>query len=183
MLAAMMGEDMPNVVTMERTEYCCTEYSKEHFTLLDHQFSEEYLCEKELLEEWQRPASELPDGILVAGTVTNRNMGTAAELIYKAIGKTPVRGYIRVSLDEYERRVITLFDGRRVRPSDRVEVHSNGLILINGGLFANVNLYSCSGTFRGDGPYYYLQPYSDDRKVQITEELYNEYYNSMHNSN
>lgn len=40
LISAMLGCGMPNAVTMEKEEYCCTEYNNKTFLMLDYKYNE-----------------------------------------------------------------------------------------------------------------------------------------------
>lgn len=129
------GKAMENVVTIEKTEYCCTKYSSKTFRLVDYHYSERLLFQKKVLKELERTKDELPEGVLLQGKVYSFCSFRAFNLIYCALENTPLRGG-RIDLDYYEDNLdsfrITLSDGRVIKNSDNVEIHADGTVFING---------------------------------------------------
>ena len=182
MLAAMAGEEMPNVVKIERTEYCCTRYSNKDFRLVDYKYSKSLLREKRFSAMWERQRSELTEGMLLQGITTEKNMGRAMFLISKALGETPLQGKTSVKLTRQGISVITLPDGRVILPNQRVEVHADGVVLIDGKLltygFPRCTRF-CTGTGVGDNHWYLcLQDGSD---LEVPEALWKKYNDVLRN--
>jgi hypothetical protein len=134
--SAMMGEEKENTVTMEKVEYCCTEYDRETFRLVSYKYSERLQTERDRLAEWKRTEEELPEGVLLQGVMTSYNCMAVYSMIAKALKNTPLQGSVSSEIGIYGTK-ITLPDGRYVYPGDRVEVHRDGVVLINGSLRAD----------------------------------------------
>lgn len=184
MLAAMSGEEMPNVVKIERTEYCCTEYSDKDFLLLDYKYSERLLRHKRCNAEWERKPEELPEGVLLHGTTTEENILWASHKIGKALEKTPLcRGRITSEISDYGvfGSHITLPDGRIITPYQRVEVHSDGIVLIDGKLLAAGFPSLGFNTGTGDGDLCYYLQLRDGLRLEVTEALWKKYDEALRN--
>ena len=132
-----MGNEMENVVYMEKVEYCCKKYSRKDFKLVKFTYSEKYQERKRLLAEWERPKEELPDGMLLQGTLTSDNDMRAFYLLHEALKKTPLRGNVEIEGDQFRHFHITLPDGRIIVHGSRVEVYEDGTVLINGSMLAS----------------------------------------------
>lgn len=171
----LMGDEMENAVTMDRVEYCCTEYDREHFRLVTFKYSKRILAEHECMAEWKRPAEQLPEGVLLQGVMTGYNCFEVGSMIHDALKKTPLQGDMTTSIGLYQRPKITLPDGREVYSGDRVEVHSDGVVLINGSLMADgfPRLTFNTGCCPGD-QHWGLEGYND-KTIEIPEQLYMKY--------
>lgn len=179
MLAAFAGEEMPNVVKMERTEYCCTEYSNRDFRLVGYKYSSRLMYCKRLNAEWERKPEELPEGILLQGTTTEMNFFRAAYLIGRALEKTPLRGSISATTEPCH---IILPDGRYITPYKRVEVHSDGIVLVDGKLIAPgfpKGTRISTGTSHGDCHWYLCL--RDGSDLEVPEELWKKYEDVLRN--
>ena len=184
MLAAMFGDEMPNVVKIERTEYCCTEYSDKDFRLLDYKYSERLLRHKQCNAEWKRPQEELPDGVLVQGVITEKNISWVSYKIGEALNKTPLCcGKITAEMGDYGGfgSHITLPDGRIITPYQRVEVHTDGIVLIDGSLLADgfPSLGFNYGT--GDGNLCCYLQLRDGLRLEVPEVLWKKYDEALRN--
>lgn len=136
-LSFFAGDDMPNTVYMEKTEYCCKRYSKKDFKLIKYTYGKRYLERERLLEEWNRPQEELPAGMLLQGTLTPDNALRAFDRIHTVLQHTPLNGDMDLEIDDAfanRRFHITLPDGRVIPSYSRVEVYDDGTVLINGRL-------------------------------------------------
>jgi hypothetical protein len=132
-----MGNEMENVVYMEKVEYCCKKYSRKDFKLVKFTYSEKYQERKRLLAEWERPKEELPDGMLLQGTLTSDNDMRAFYLLHEALKNTPLKGNVEIEGDQFRHFHITLPDGRIIVQGSRVEVYEDGTVLINGSMLAS----------------------------------------------
>lgn len=132
-----MGNEMENVVYMEKVEYCCKKYSRKDFKLVKFTYSEKYQERKRLLAEWERPKEELPEGMLLQGTLTSDNDMRAFYLLHEALKNTPLRGNVEIEGDQFRHFHITLPDGRIIVQGSRVEVYEDGTVLINGSMLAS----------------------------------------------
>lgn len=181
-LAAMAGEELPHTVKMERTEYCCTEYSKKDFRLVGYKYSGRLEYCKQCDAEWERKTEDLPDGILLQGTTTDRNMVRAYRLIGQAVEKTPLsHGSVSLNVDyQGDPGTITLPDGRKVNPCQRVEVHADGTILIDGRLLTpGFPSLSCStGT---SGEMHWCLGLDGGSKLEVPFDLWKKYDDALRN--
>ena len=175
----MSGRDMEGVVYMDKVEYCCTKYSRKDFKLIDFTYSEKYKERKRLLAEWERPKEELPEGMLLQGTLTRDNSMRAFYLLQKALQQTVMRGNLQIDGDRIGHFNITLPDGRIAHDGCRLEVYQDGTVLINGSLLASgfPSLTINSGT-GWDGKGYGLKT-KDGNIVPVTEELFMKYDAAM----
>ena len=174
-----MGNDMENVVYMEKTEYCCKKYSKKDFKLVKFTYSEKYRERKRLLAEWERSKDELPDGMLLQGTLTKDCDMRAFYLLHEALAKTPLKGNMEIEGDQFGRFHITLPDGRIIPRNSRVEVYEDGTVLINGSMLASgfPRLTISSGT-SGDGNYFCLET-KDGSRIPVPQSLFMKYDAAM----
>ena len=178
-IAAMQGEEMKNAVKMEKTEYCCTRYDKKTFKLIDFRYSKTILLQKELLAEWERPTEELPEGVLAQGTMSYLCDLRIHRIIGKALDKTPFAycsNGVCCDFTPLGGSLITLPDGRYIRDGDRVEIHNDGIVLINGRLFTRgfPNLEKQEHG-KGEGnPTYLLEPFNGS-PIIVPQSLYQKY--------
>lgn len=183
--AAIRGEEMPNAVMIERAEYCCTEYSDKDFRLVEYKYSEKLLRYKQCNAEWERPQEELPDGVLVQGVTTEKNIMWASHKIGEALNKTPLcRGKITVEMCDYGGfgSHITLPDGRIITPYQRVEVHSDGIVLINGELLSDGFPGLGFENGNGDGSLCYYLQLRDGLQLEVPESLWKKYEEALRNN-
>jgi hypothetical protein len=170
-----MGNEMENVVYMEKIEYCCKKYSRKDFKLVKFTYSEKYQERKRLIAEWERPKEELPDGMLLQGTLTSDNDMRAFYLLHEALKKTPLRGNVEIKGDQFRHFHVILPDGRIIVQGSRVEVYEDGTVLINGSMLASgfPSLTINSGTGY-DGKGYGLQ-LKDGSVLPVPESLFMKY--------
>lgn len=179
--SAMMGGEMENCKTVERVEYCCKKYSIKDFRLIDYKYSERLLRHKQCNAEWERNPEELPEGVLLQGTTTEKNILWASHKIGIALEKTPLcHGSISADMGCYGTK-ITLPDGRVITPYQRVEVHDDGIVLIDGRLLTDgfPALGFDTGTGNGE-PCYYLQ-LRDGLRLEVPETLWKKYQEALRN--
>ena len=131
-----MGNEMKNIVYMEKVEYCCKRYSRKDFKLVKFTYSEKCQERKRLIAEWERPKDELPDGMLLQGTLVPYYEMREFYLLHEALEKTPLGGNIEIEGERYGRFHITLPDGRIIAQGSRIEVYKDGTVLINGSMLA-----------------------------------------------
>lgn len=178
---AMMGRGMEGDVMMDKTEYCCTAYSARDFKLLSFEYSKRVKEQRRQIAEWDRTKDELPEGILVQGTVTRLCNNYAVRKIVKAIRQTIWKGHFHMTAEYDYDGYVSLFlpDGRLVIDGDSVEVHQDGVILVNGKLTGDYfpQLTINSGCFPGD-THYGLRRY-DGEDVEIPKDLYMKYEEAM----
>lgn len=132
-----MGNEMENVVYMEKVEYCCKKYSRKDFRLVKFTYSEKCQERKRLIAEWERQKEELPDGMLLQGTLVPYYAIKVFNLLYKVLEKTPLAGDMEMEADNFRHFHITLPDGRIIHSGSRVEVYEDGTVLINGSMLAS----------------------------------------------
>ena len=179
--SAMMGWGMEGTVTMDKTEYCCTAYSARGFKLLRFEYSKRVKERRRQMAEWDRTKDELPDGVLVQGAVTRLCNYYAVSKIAKALSQTiwRDRSHMTSEFDYHGYVRICLPDGRVVFDGDSVEVHQDGVILVNGKLTGDLfpQLTINSGCFPDD-THYGLRRF-DGEDVEITKDLYMKYVEAM----
>ncbi len=180
LFSAMMGGEMENTVLMEKVEYCCTEYSNETFRLLSYKYSEKIITQHRVKAEWECPKEELPEGVLLQGTASGFYGTRIFYLLKQALKKTPLnRGNISFGCESPLCWYITLPDGRIISEGDTVEVHDDGIILINGKLYTKdfPGLSFNTGCFPGDA-HWLLQGNGGD-SLEMPESLYRKYEAAM----
>lgn len=133
----IMGNEMENVVYMEKVEYCCKKYSRKDFKLVKFTYSEKCKERQRLWAEWERTEEELPEGMLLQGTLMPDIAMPAFQLLCKALAKTPLKGSMECESDRFGHFHITLPDGRIIVHGSRVEVYEDGTVLINGSMLAS----------------------------------------------
>lgn len=133
----LMGEDMKNAVSMEKVEYCCNTYSRKDFKLVKFTYSEKCKERQQLRAEWERTEEELPEGMLLQGTLMPDFAMPAFQLLCKALAKTPLKGRMECECGQFRGFWITLPDGRTIPLGSRVEVYKDGRVLINGSMLAS----------------------------------------------
>lgn len=179
LFSAMMGDEMENAVRMEKVEYCCTEYSNETFRLLGYKYSEEIIALHRVKAEWERPKEELPEGVLLQGTASGSYGARICNLLGRALGETPIKGTISLDYNGPWLWHITLPDGRIISEGDAVEVHDDGIVLINGKLYAKgfPRLSFNTGCLPGDA--HWLLQGCGGCSLEVPESLYRKYEAAM----
>lgn len=179
--SAMMGWGMEGTVMMEKTEYCCTAYSARDFKLLRFEYSKRVKEQRRQIAEWDRTKDELPEGVLVLGTVTRLCNNYAVRKIAKALSQTIWKDRSHMTAEYDYGGYVSLFlpDGRLVIDGDSVEVHQDGVILVNGKLTGDnfPQLTINSGCFPDDTHYGLRR--LDGEDVEIPKDLYMKYEEAM----
>lgn len=172
-MSYFMDGEMPNVVTMEKEEYCCRKYSNKDFKLISYSFSKSYEERKRLMEEWDRPREELPEGVLLRGTLIRGNEFHAFNKIADALKETPLQGGMSIENNERNGLTVTLPDGRIVREYNRIEIMVDGTVLINGRLLAP----GFPSLSIRNGDYYLIK--EDCSSIQVTAQLFDKYHEAL----
>lgn len=180
LFSAIMGDEMGNTVRMEKVEHCCTEYSNETFRLLGYKYSEEIITLHRVKAEWERPEEELPEGVLLQGTASGLYGAVIFDLLRQALKKTPLcRGNISLDRGSTLYWYITLPDGRIISEGDAVEVHDDGIVLINGKLYTKGFPRLSFNTDCSLGDAHWRLRGNEGCSLEVPESLYRKYEAAM----